>query len=59
MKNNNNYHTVGTKSNRKIIERDIIDILSTQRHDRSPSWLGTSNSIKSDGVKLVLWYMRT
>ena len=37
------YHTVGTvqKSNRKILERGIIDIPNTQIHDRSLSWLGT------------------
>jgi hypothetical protein len=28
---------------------------NTQIHDRSLSWLGTGNLIKSDGVKLVLW----
>ena len=27
----------------------------THIHDRSLSWLGTGTSIKSGGVKLVLW----
>jgi hypothetical protein len=37
------YHTVGTvpKSNIKTVERDEIDSLSIQIHDRSLSWLGT------------------
>jgi hypothetical protein len=30
-------------------------ILNTRLHDRSFSWHGTDTSIKSDGVKLVLW----
>jgi GTPase SAR1 family protein len=36
--------------------KDItIDDISTQIHDRSPTWFGTGISIKSGGVKLVLW----
>ena len=50
---------VGTvpKSNIKIVQRDKIDTTKTQIrvHDRSISWLGTDTSIKSGGVKLVLW----
>jgi len=43
------YHMVGTvpKSNRKIVQRDKIDIPNTQIHDRSLLWLGTGTSIKS------------
>jgi hypothetical protein len=50
------YHTLGTvpKSNKNITESDKIDILNTQIHDRSLSWLGTGTSIKSGRVKLVL-----
>jgi len=39
----------------KIVERDKINTPNTQTHDRSTSWLYTSTSIKSGGVKLVLW----
>ena len=51
------YHTDGTiqTSKIKIAERDKIDTPYTQIHDRSLSWLGTSTSIKRDGVKLALW----
>ena len=42
-------------SNRKITERDQIDTTNTHIHDRSFSWLGTSTSIKSGGIILVLW----
>ena len=54
---NKNYHTFGTgpKSNRTIVERDNI----TQTHNRPLSWLGTGISIKSGGVKLVLWTTQT
>jgi len=54
---NKKYHTVGIvpKSNIKIIERGKIDTPNTKIHDRSLSWLGTGTSIKSGGVKLVLW----
>jgi hypothetical protein len=50
------YHTLGTvpKSNKNITESDKIDILNTQIHDCSLSWLGTGTSIKSGRVKLVL-----
>ena len=36
------------------IERDNIDT-PTQIHDKSLSWLGSHASMKSRGVKLVLW----
>ena len=51
------YHTVGTfaKSNRKIVEKGNIDPPNTQKHKRSPSWLGTGTSIKGGRAKLVLW----
>jgi len=54
---NKEYHNVGLilKSNIKIVERDKIDTPCTQIHDGSLSWLDTGTSIKSDGVKLVLW----
>ena len=47
--------TVGAflKSNSKIVER------GTSLHDRLISWHGTGTSIKSGGVKLVLWTQRT
>ena len=32
----------------------IIDNPNAQQHDRSLSWLGTSTSIRSGGVKLVV-----
>ena len=40
----------------KTVEKDKIDTSNTQIHDRSLSWLGTGTSVKSGGVKLVLWY---
>ena len=51
------YNTVVTipKSNIRIVERGKSDIPNTQIHDRSLSWIGTGISIKSGGVKLVLW----
>ena len=54
---NTKYSNVGTilKFNRTIIERGEIYILNTQIHDRSFSCLGTGTSIKSGGVKLVIW----
>ena len=55
---NKNYHTFGKfrKFNRKIVERSKIDKSKiTQIYDRSLSWLGTGTSIKSGGIKLVLW----
>jgi hypothetical protein len=39
---------------RDDIERDNIDT-PTQIHDKSLSWLGSHASMKSRGVKLVLW----
>ena len=49
--------TVGTipKSNIEIVERGKIYTSNTQIHDSSLPWLGTGTSIKSGGVKLVLW----
>ena len=43
------------KSYRTIIERGKIDIHNTQIYDLSLSWLDAGTSIKSCGVKLVLW----
>jgi hypothetical protein len=40
---------------KKTIERDKIDTLNTQMHDRSHSWLCTDTSIKSGGDELGLW----
>ena len=53
---NKKYHTVGTvsTSNRKIIEKETIDTLNTNIHDRSLPWLGTGTSIKRGGDKLVI-----
>ena len=55
------YHTVGTVPNckRKMVERDKIDTSNTQIHVYSFPWLGKGISIKTDGVKLVLWAQRT
>jgi hypothetical protein len=50
-----NYCTVGTVPKSKIVERDKIDTLNTQIHDPTPSWVGTGSSVKSDGVKRILW----
>jgi hypothetical protein len=36
-------------------ERDKIDTSNTQIHDLSLSWLSTDTSIKSGGIRLVLW----
>ena len=49
----NIYHTVGTipAFNRKMVETCKFDI--TNIHITDPSWLSSSTSIKSDGVKLV------
>jgi exopolysaccharide biosynthesis protein len=38
---------------RKMVETDKIDTPITYIHDRSFFWLGTSNSITSDTIKLV------
>ena len=56
-KTNKKSHTVRTVPNfsRKIVERGKTDTSNTHIHDRSLSWLGTFSSIKSGGVKLVLW----
>jgi hypothetical protein len=42
------------KSNIKIVERGKIDVLNTQIHDRTFSWLGTGTSVESCGVQLLL-----
>ena len=54
---NKMYHTFRKfrKFNRKIVERIKIDTPITQIYDLSLSWLGTGTSIKSGGIKLVLW----
>jgi hypothetical protein len=44
-----------SKSNIKIVERGKSDTTNTQIRDRSISWFGTGTSIKSGGIKLVLW----
>jgi len=52
------YHFVGTfpKSTRKIVERSRMDTPNTDIQDRSLSWHGTGNSMKSDNrVNFVLW----
>jgi len=41
--------------NSKIVERGKIDTPNTHIHDCSLSLLSTGTSIKSGGVKLVLW----
>lgn len=52
---NKQYDIVGTfpKINRKIEERDKVDIPNTHIHDLSHSWLGTCTSIKIVGDKLL------
>jgi hypothetical protein len=49
--------TIGTipNSNIKIVERGKIDTPNTHINDRPLSWLGTGTTIKSGGIKLVLW----
>ena len=49
----NIYHI--PESNRKIVERCIIDTLNTQLHDRALYLLPTSHSIKRGEVKLNIW----
>jgi len=39
----------------KVVESGKLDTPNTKMHDRSLSWLGTGTSIKTSGVKLVLW----
>ena len=39
----------------EAVERGKIDTPNTQIHDSSLSWVGTGTSIKSGGVRLVLW----
>jgi len=51
---NKKYHTVRTVHN-PIENRGRIYTPNTQIHDCSLSWLSTGTSIKSDGVKIVLW----
>ena len=60
MKNTNNYKTVGTypKSIRKRVVTKGNSIPLTQTctlYDRPLSWIDTETSMKSGGVKLVLW----
>ncbi len=53
---NKKYYTVETvpKPNLKI-DRGKMFTPNTRIQDNSLSWLGTGTSIKSGGVKLVLW----
>ena len=39
----------------QIVERGKIDTPNTHINDRPLSWLGTGTTIKSGGIKLVLW----
>ena len=48
-------HWTVPKSNRKIVERGKIETPNTETHDSSLSWFGTVTSVKSVGVRLVLW----
>jgi hypothetical protein len=43
----------------KFVEWGKIDTPNTQIYGRSLSWLGTGTSVKSGGVKLVLWTQKT
>jgi hypothetical protein len=43
-----------SKTIKKIIERSIIDVLITQLHDISHSWLSAGISIKSGGLNPML-----
>ena len=47
--------TKNQKSDIKIVERGNIDTSNAQIYNRSLSWLSTDISIKSGGVKLILW----
>ena len=51
------YHAVRTllKYNGEIVETEVYSITLIHLHSSSLSWHGTGTSIKSDGVKLVLW----
>ena len=40
---------------KKKVEGAKFDTPNTHINDRSLSWLGTDTSIKSGGVKIVLW----
>ena len=40
---------------KKKSQEQMQNTPKTHIHDRSLSWLGTGTSIKSGGVKLVLW----
>ena len=44
-----------SKTNIEIVGDDKIDTPNTQIYYLSLSWLDTGTSIKSGGVKLVLW----
>ena len=45
------------KSNIKTVKRGKMDSTNSQLHDRSLFGLGTSTSIKSGWVKLLLWIL--
>ena len=49
------YHAVGTVPNSNSRNRDKLDTSYTHIHDHPVYCLGTDTSIKSGGVKLVLW----
>jgi hypothetical protein len=59
LKNNKKYHTVETvpNTNRKIVERKRKkSIPLTHKYMTAKlSWLGTDTSMKSGGIKLVVW----
>jgi len=59
MKNKKDYTVeIVPNSNTKIVERGNINTPSTQIHDPSFSWISTGTSIKSVGVKLVLYIVK-
>ena len=49
------YTSIKIKSEKYDTERGKIDIPNTQIQDRLFSWLVADTSMKSGGVKLVLW----
>ena len=58
---NEKYHTVGTvsKLTTEKVKRGKFDTQNTQIHERSYSCLEKGTSIKSGGIKLVLWVSNT
>jgi hypothetical protein len=55
IKKNHTVEAIPKTKKSKIVERSKVDTPKRQIHDRSLSWLVTGTSIKSGGVKLVLW----